>query len=60
MSASAFPPIRSKILQTNLGRGARAMDVFHHAMAERGCGLEVVAEPGWTPPDSADWHRSAD
>lgn len=38
------------IIQANLNHARRAQDLFLHTMAERGCGLGVVAEPYAPPP----------
>jgi len=41
----------SIILQANLNHARHAQDLCLHTMAERGCGLGVVAEPYAVPPD---------
>lgn len=46
------PPERSiglAVLQANLNHARQAQDLFLHTLAERGCGLGIVAEP-YCPP----------
>ncbi|XP_029158339.1 uncharacterized protein LOC114930649 [Nylanderia fulva] len=47
----------NKILQANTNHAKGAQDLFVHTMAERSCGLGIVAEP-YKVPDKPNWVRS--
>ncbi|XP_071580372.1 uncharacterized protein [Temnothorax nylanderi] len=44
-----------RLLQANINHCRAAQDVLLHSMAERGCGLGVVAEPYRVPPNHPCW-----
>jgi len=44
-----------KILQANLNHACRVQDLFLHGLAERDCGLGIVAEPYRVPPNHPLW-----
>jgi len=46
------------ILQANLNHARRAQYLFLQTMAERGCGLGVVAEPYAVPPTTRPGFRA--
>lgn len=43
------------ILQANLNHACQAQDLFLHSLAERGCGLGIIAEPYRVPPNHPLW-----
>ncbi|XP_011860135.1 PREDICTED: uncharacterized protein LOC105557496 [Vollenhovia emeryi] len=45
--------------QANLNHARQAQDLFLHTLAERGCGVGVIAEP-YSIPNSPNWAGSAD
>ncbi|XP_011859393.1 PREDICTED: uncharacterized protein LOC105556893 [Vollenhovia emeryi] len=49
-----------KILQANLNHARQAQDLFLHSLAERGCGLGIVAEPYRIPIHPCCWVGSRD
>ncbi|XP_025157302.1 uncharacterized protein LOC112589198 [Harpegnathos saltator] len=44
----------------NLGRGARAQDLWVHSIRELGAGLRVATEPNWVPISNECWFGSPD
>jgi len=48
-----------KILQANLNHARQAQDLFVHNLAERGCGLGIIAEPYEVPRNHAMWMASS-
>ncbi|XP_011871632.1 PREDICTED: uncharacterized protein LOC105564109, partial [Vollenhovia emeryi] len=48
-----------KVLQANLNHACQAQDLFLHSLAERGCGLGVIAEP-YRVPKNPCWAGSTD
>ncbi|XP_011858169.1 PREDICTED: uncharacterized protein LOC105555737 [Vollenhovia emeryi] len=50
---------RLRALQANLNHARQAQDLFLHTLAERGCGVGIVAEP-YNVPNSPNWAVSAD
>lgn len=47
-----------KFLQANLNYARQAQDLFLHALAERNCGLGIVAEPYRVPENHTMWMAS--
>ncbi|XP_025271334.1 uncharacterized protein LOC112639970 [Camponotus floridanus] len=47
------------ILQANLNHARQAQDLFLHTLAERCCGLGIVAEPYCPPAGGANWLTDA-
>ncbi|XP_025163370.1 uncharacterized protein LOC112590577 [Harpegnathos saltator] len=53
--AFTHPPDSLRVSQANLGRGARAQDLWIHRLAELGAGLGVVTEPHFIPVGNPNW-----
>ncbi|XP_025159769.1 uncharacterized protein LOC112589684 [Harpegnathos saltator] len=47
-------------IKANLGRGARAQDLWVHRIRELSAGLGVATEPNWVPISSECWFGSPD
>lgn len=49
----------TRLLQANLNHACRAQDLFLHTLAERDCGLGIVAEPYRSPMGATNWFTDA-